>query len=58
MLLVVLIELSPADAFLPTDGFPVGVVGADQPPLQLLLVELDVLVEVGGGGEPLAATLL
>ena len=43
MLLVVLIELSPADAFLPTDGFPVGVVGADQPLLQLLLVELDVL---------------
>ena len=58
MLLVVLIELSPADAFLPTDGFPVGVVGADQPLLQLLLVELDVVVEVSSGGKPLAATLL
>ena len=43
MLLGVLVKLPPADAPLPTDGSPGGVVGADQPLPHLLLVELDVV---------------
>ena len=58
VLLSVLIELPPADALPATDRCSGGVVGADQPLSQLLLVQLDVVLQVCSRRKFLATSLL